>query len=424
MAENLRLLYVALTRAVHRCYLFWGPINGAETSAPAYLLHQGFPAAENSGGSVTGINDLMKKVADRFPGLSDHEILTDLHNLASAADGTIRITTSGKLPGNYLPDSKDPAVVLRCRQFTGDIRRDWKISSFSSLIEHRSAVSQESYDLLDEAPDRDAHPVLIPGADDLTESGDDKYNIFSFPQGAKPGTFLHELLEQADFSSKPPVPASLICEKLQYFGYETTWAPVLTEMLYNLGNVTLHKDIPDLKLSSIPLANCLHELEFYYPLSRLTTNDLKHIFCSMDLQSSADSTATFMDRQLDNLTFAPARGFMRGFIDLVFEFAGKFYLADWKSNHLGSSIGCYRRDILREPILSGYYFLQYHLYCLALHLYLEKRLPGYEYESHFGGVFYVFLRGVNQDLGPEYGIYHDLPPLSTIEMLGAKHPAE
>jgi len=424
MAENLRLLYVALTRAVHRCYLFWGPINGAETSAPAYLLHQNFPAAENPGDAGTGINELMKKVADRFPGLSDHEILTDLQNLASAADGSIRITTGEKLPGNYLSDSKDLAVVLRHRHFTGDIRRDWKISSFSSLIKHRSALSQESDDLLDETPDRDAYPVLVPGPEDVTESADDKYDIFSFPQGAKPGTFLHELLEQADFSSKPPVPEPLICEKLQYFGYETTWAPILIEMLYNLGNVSLHKDIPDLKLSSIPLENCLHELEFYYPLSSLTTNDLKHIFCSMDLKISAGATAKLMDRQLDNLTFAPARGYMRGFIDLVFEFAGKFYLADWKSNHLGSSIGSYHRYILPEPILSNYYFLQYHLYCLALHLYLGKRLPDYEYESHFGGVFYVFLRGVNQDLGPEYGIYHDLPPLSTIEMLGAKLLAE
>ncbi|MDH3331323.1 MAG: hypothetical protein OEL68_03275, partial [Desulfobulbaceae bacterium] len=92
----------------------------------------------------------------------------------------------------------------------------------------------------------------------------------------------------------------------------------------------------------------------------------------------------------------------------------------WKSNFLGFSIANYRQDKLAESMLSGFYFLQYHIYCLALHLYLQKRLPGYRYESHFGGVFYVFLRGIKQNLGPDYGIFHDLPDLSTIKTLHAK----
>jgi exodeoxyribonuclease V beta subunit len=143
---------------------------------------------------------------------------------------------------------------------------------------------------------------------------------------------------------------------------------------------------------------------------------LKEIFQAMKLPLPP-STTVFMDRQLDRLTFAPARGFMRGFIDLIFEFDNRFYLVDWKSNHLGARIENYHRDKLQDEILGNYYNLQYHLYCLALHLYLTNRLPNYDYKSHFGGVFYVFLRGIKQNLGPDYGIYHDLPSSSTIKIL-------
>jgi len=422
LAENLRLLYVALTRAVHRCYLAWGPINGAETSAPAFLLHQYCSSSEDPGLSGRGQIDLMAKAAERFSGLSDQEILADLQNLASASDSTIRIatgraSTKKELPENYIPESQKHAAKLRCRSFTGTIPADWQISSFSSLIRHRPAVSRENYALHDEAPDRDALAESPAAPEDFTELQENRYDIFTFPQGAKPGTFLHELLEQADFSLTPPVPENLICEKLRIFGYETAWHAVVAQMLDNLGRVLLHHDIPGLKLSSIPRADCLHELEFYYPLTYLTPADLKQIFCSGDLRQSVGKAAAYMDLQLDRLAFAPARGFMRGFIDLVFEFEGKFYLTDWKSNHLGSSIENYNLEKIQETMLSGYYFLQYHLYCLALHLYLGKRLPGYRYESHFGGVFYIFLRGVNQERGPDYGIYHDLPAVSTVEML-------
>ncbi|MBW2506182.1 MAG: exodeoxyribonuclease V subunit beta [Deltaproteobacteria bacterium] len=423
MAENLRLLYVALTRAVHRCYLAWGAINGAETSAPAFLLHQYPASSENSGLSDPGQIDLMAKAAERFSGLSDQKILTDLQNLAAASGSTIRIittraSTKEELPKNYIPESQKHVAKLRCRRFTGTIPADRQISSFSSLIRHRSAVSsRENHALYDEAPDRDTLAQSPAGPENLKELQENRYDIFTFPQGAKPGTLLHELLEQADFGLTPPVPENLICEKLRVFGYETAWHTVVAQMLENLGRVLLHHDIPGLKLSSIPRADCLYELEFYYPLTYLTPADLKQIFCSGDLRQSVGKATAYMDLMLDRLAFTPARGFMRGFIDLVFEFEGKFYLADWKSNHLGASIENYSLEKVKENMLSGYYFLQYHLYCLALHLYLGKRLPGYRYESHFGGVFYIFLRGVNQERGPDYGIYHDRPAVSTVEML-------
>ncbi len=420
MAENLRLLYVALTRAVHRCYFAWGPINGAETSAPAYLLHQGSSDTDDLSNRDKSQNNLMQKTAHRFLGLSDHEIHADLQKLAAAAEGTIKISKGENMPGTYPQRQKDKAAPLRHLEFTGAISHAWKISSFSSLIADRAAVMPFKQGFEDEVSDRDAGTVLRIMPEKETYLGENKFDIFSFPHGARTGTLLHEILEKADFGTAPPVSEHLIYEKLQYFNYETTWYPVIEQMLDNLCNVQLHKGIPDLKLHNIPIANCLHELEFYFPLSRLTPDDLRRIFSSEGMPGSAVEVPALMDRQLDRLTFAPARGFMRGFIDLVFEFQGKFYLVDWKSNYLGSNIEDYGRDALQQSIISGLYFLQYHIYSLALHLYLEKRLPDYRYEHCFGGVFYVFLRGVKQNLGPDYGIYHDLPAFSIIERLKAK----
>jgi exodeoxyribonuclease V beta subunit len=108
---------------------------------------------------------------------------------------------------------------------------------------------------------------------------------------------------------------------------------------------------------------------------------------------------------------------MRGFIDLVFHYRGRYYLLDWKSNHLGAGFEHYTRERLNRVVRDGPYFLQYHIYSLALHLFLAGRLPNYSYNRHFGGVFYLFLRGVCPSHGPENGIYYDRPDRSLIEEL-------
>ncbi|MBU4068123.1 MAG: hypothetical protein KKH17_07515, partial [Proteobacteria bacterium] len=90
----------------------------------------------------------------------------------------------------------------------------------------------------------------------------------------------------------------------------------------------------------------------------------------------------------------------------------------WKSNFLGASIKDYARDLLKETIRSNYYNLQYYIYTLALHQYLRWRMPKYSYENDFGGVFYVFIRGVDRNLGPEFGVFNDVPESRFIEKLG------
>ena len=111
---------------------------------------------------------------------------------------------------------------------------------------------------------------------------------------------------------------------------------------------------------------------------------------------------------------------MRGFIDLVFCSGGRFYLVDWKSNHLGNQVADYGPTALARVMQDNYYVLQYHLYCLALHLYLGARLPDYRYDRHFGGLYYFFLRGIDPAVGPEYGLYRDRPPEQLIAGLAAR----
>jgi exodeoxyribonuclease V beta subunit len=108
---------------------------------------------------------------------------------------------------------------------------------------------------------------------------------------------------------------------------------------------------------------------------------------------------------------------MKGYIDMVFHEKGRYYLVDWKSNLLGTRVEDYSKDTLNTVMSNDFYILQYHLYTLALYQYLWVQLPGFDYEKDFGGVFYIFIRGVDPDHGPEFGIYKDYPSPDLIRAL-------
>jgi exodeoxyribonuclease V beta subunit len=417
LSENLRLLYVAVTRAVHRCYLAWGPIKGTETSAPAYLLHQGPEdpvVKQKKAAAHDSEENLIHQTMTRFLQLSDNDFKADLKALADNSEGTISIVPVTEAPSPKAYDTEKETRRLKPRKFSGTVAADWRITSFSSLTTLK-AIDEEIISEPDtETPGQD-DSAINPLPNEVHSVGKalpDQSDILFFPHGARAGTMLHQLLEQVDFSSVDKIAPDLLEQKLKSFGYDPGWQPAIAEMLTNLSRVPLHSDIPGLTLSDVPPASCLHELEFYFPLSRTTPADLKKAF-GKDMSSVINNS--IFERQLDRLIFSPVRGFMKGFIDLVFEYQGKFYLADWKSNYLGSLAEDYNKERIIRAMNSGYYFLQYHLYCLALHLYLKSRLPEYDHETHFGGAFCIFLRGVRQNLGPNYGIYYDLPEPALIQ---------
>ena len=120
----------------------------------------------------------------------------------------------------------------------------------------------------------------------------------------------------------------------------------------------------------------------------------------------------------DNLLFAPAKGFMKGYMDMVFHHEGRFFLVDWKSNYLGSRMEDYGKASLYEIMEKESYILQYHLYVLALHQFLRLKNMSYNYNDSFGGIFYIFIRGVDDSKSPGSGIYYDLPDIALINRLG------
>ena len=167
---------------------------------------------------------------------------------------------------------------------------------------------------------------------------------------------------------------------------------------------------PGMRLAAIPKHERLSEVEFTYPLAHLTPASVAKVV------DKCANLASNVRTRMGNLCFDPVEGFMRGFIDLLFRFKDRYYLVDWKSNWLGSRPADYGPEGMRRAMLEHNYYLQYHLYALAADLFLERRLPAYNYQTHFGGIYYIFLRGIDPK-EPSRGIFRDRPAAETIKSL-------
>ncbi|MBI5062210.1 MAG: UvrD-helicase domain-containing protein, partial [Desulfatitalea sp.] len=348
LAENLRLMYVALTRARQRCYLVWGCIKGSELSAPAYLLH----GPQAAGGSGDWTHPLQSTMA----AMTDARLIAELQALADSSEGTIALSAlpeGGRL--QYRPRMTDTGAVSH-RRFERRLSRPWRIASFSSMI---AALPPEADG---DVPDRDGavRPVDI----DLLLPGD-VGDLFAFPKGAKAGIFFHDLLEHWDFSTHPSAQNNpLVAAKLQAHGFEAHWQRAVEAMLARLGQAPLPVGEGESRfcLAQVPADLRINEMEFYFPLQSITGEKLKQCFKEM----GGAFFEEIASRPLERLTFAPMEGFLKGYIDTLFEYNGRFYLLDWKSNHLGNAWADYASPRLAGAMAEEYYFLQYHLYALAL----------------------------------------------------------
>ena len=164
-------------------------------------------------------------------------------------------------------------------------------------------------------------------------------------------------------------------------------------------------DDAGLALRELSQQQRLNEIEFDFSTASV---DVGRLNCLLDEAAGQALTALEMDS---------FQGMVNGIIDLVFEYQGKYYIADYKSNFLGGQFSDYRPSGLEKAVLERRYDLQYLLYTLALHRYLGQRLQDYEYQLHMGGVYYLFLRGMRPPSGPDRGVYFDLPDRSLIEAL-------
>lgn len=351
--ESLRMMYVALTRARNLCYVYAGDIKDFDESPLARVI--GAPPAraplemlaEKSGGDI------------------------GLTVIDQEADESVEIPRAA-------PES---AGNVRARSFDGSIPQTRMIASFSALIETEN-----------EDEEIDAVEFNDPDPADATFAA-----LARFDHGVRTGLFWHDLLQHLDFQSPGSI-APLVLEKLASHGFGSAQADIVSAQARNLLVAPLDRE---LKLGRISVAERISEAEFSFPIASLEPGKLRAAFARHGLDADYSGS-------LGRLNFRPVEGFMRGFIDLVFRFEGRFYIVDWKSNWLGNSPSDYDHAGLRASIQRHYYFLQYHLYTVAADLFLRGRIPGYDYEKHFGGVFYIFLRGVDP-ASPGRGIFQDRP---------------
>lgn len=367
-AEELRLLYVAVTRAMNRSYIYL-PEEKSEKSSLEQLFQ---PSGESS--------------------LAD-----EVTEFARSSNGSVTASFAELSQSRRAEDKVSLNATLKSRIFAGKISKVAMTASFSGLN-----TTPTEFDEVTPDPSGDVIAIIEPARND-----DSDLSIFTFDRGRRTGDFFHDVLEHMDFQNLDGL-SELLEPRLGLHGFaRTSHRQAIDQILRQLVDVELE---PGLRLRDISRRERLSEVEFYYPLAHLTPTVFAKMF------GKWGATAADIRARMGGLRFDPVEGFMRGFIDLLFRFKDRFYLVDWKSNWLGSQPGDYGIEGMRRGMLEHNYFLQYHLYTLAADLFLEKRVPGYSYQTHFGGVFYVFLRGIDPK-DPSRGIFRDRPAAKAVKDL-------
>jgi len=420
-AENLRLLYVALTRAKHQCTVVWGNVNDAKTSALGYLLHQG-------AGDEATLGDLFTATTARIEGLDDAGMRADLEALVADAQGTLAVEMLSLAPGAIYAPIAQALPDLEFRPISRTLESFWRTSSFSGLIAGGDAAEAK----VDDGRDRDGGITDDPAVEiaAITPSAAEaEVLLHAFPMGARPGEMLHKVFEDIDFAAPEAEIAAAAAASLERFQVAPAeeWKDRLARAVREALETPLRAPgaAADtvFTLRGVPKEKRLNELEFIFPVGntrsapelRLTAKALGDVF---ERHARFPVPAGYA-AALQRLSFAPLEGFLRGFIDLVFEQDGRYYVVDYKSNHLGPAPADYGESALTEAMAHHHYFLQYHLYVVAVHRYLATRIAGYEYDAHFGGVFYLFVRGMAPERGENAGVFADRPSLALVLALSA-----
>ncbi len=388
LGEDIRKLYVALTRARFATWVGAAALENWQQSGLGYLI---------AGEGQSGISQCLGRLAEGRPEI-----------------------TVGPLPepddqhySEQAPEALGPAL-----KSTREAREDWWIASYSSI--EYTGMAGTGIAFTGEVEDAQTQNLLEESgqeADDESAPMAAHRNHHNFPKGAGPGTFLHELLEwctQHGFQRVLDNPALLREQLTRRCGTRgwSDWVEPLEQWLLALIAQPLRLDRSGTE--SVSLANLTSlrpELEFWFESRNVSIAKLDQLV--------QHNTLNDADRpQAEESRF---NGMLKGFIDLVFEHNGQYYVLDYKSNTLGEEDSAYTDQAMGDAILDKRYDLQYVLYLLALHRLLKARLPGYDYDRHIGGAVYLFLRGVHSRSG---GVFTDKPPRSLIEQLDALFDGE
>jgi len=380
LAENIRLMYVALTRARNRCYISVGPHEAIPSRTSA--LHFAFMGAKST---------LVCKKMESF------ESYLNIIRSFVAANAKLAVCRSF-IPEQRLPlEPSAAAVATRALTLSRQLsaRPDWFVTSYSSI---KKGATPESA-LLDDAPETDKAPEENPlDHDQLAESRAMFTSIFDFPKGAQAGTFMHRLFEDLDFPRLETDAEPMVNKYLAEDGYDTRWTDVITDMLRN--SISKKLTGSGARLVDKSSAHTIDEMEFFFALEH----------------AGADAIMNIMRGKVSDKDLL-SRGFMTGFIDLLFEHKGRYYILDYKSDMIGSTFEDYQTERLSETMHERGYVFQYHIYLVALMRFLKQKMGNaFDYDTHIGGAYYLFLRGIHE--GSEHdGIYFDNPDRTIIENL-------
>ena len=297
--------------------------------------------------------------------------------------------------GDTDPDNDAPPPPPPIPEIDND---SWRIHSYTG-VSRQLRKQEDDNDLMIAAGYGDD--------DDVTQTTlEQQPDRFAFPRGPQVGIVLHSLLEGLDFTASEDIIRDRCARYLKRLGItsqEEHWLDVLSDWMSDV----IQTPLPDIdgtfRLSNVSLEDRISELEFHFPLR------------------TSESFLDLLREQGYLVAVAPERnvildGMMTGIIDLVLRVNGRYYIIDYKSNYLGDGFRQYSGDSLDEAVQDHHYDLQYLIYSVALHRFLRSRLPDYDYDVSFGGVLYLFLRGMQGTSG-DTGIYRDNPPKSLIIQL-------
>jgi exodeoxyribonuclease V beta subunit len=400
--EELRLLYVALTRAMCQVVMTWAPSGQAAGSPLHRLLLGRTPGDPRPAARAKVPEDGAALARLRAWGWPD-EI---------AVEPVSTVATSRWEPAG------EPPPPLAAARFTRGLDTAWRRTSYSALtssVHEAPRVTSEP-----EQPERTDEPAEPPPVD-LTLGGPPS-TMNGLPAGAAFGTLVHEVLEVVD-TSAGDLPAELLRASRQAVARRLA-AVDPVELAGALEPVLRTPIAGSLTLADVAPADRLAEMDFELPLAGgddVTTSQARLRDVAQLLREhlpADDPLAPYADL-LDTVDAPPLRGYLSGSIDAVLRLAGPSYVVvDYKTNRLGRgnlTALHYTREAMAAEMLRAHYPLQALLYSVALHRYLRWRQPGYDPAAHLSGVQYLFVRGmVGPATPPGCGVFDWRPPASLV----------
>lgn len=379
LGEDLRKAYVALTRARYHTWLGLGAVKEGSASAIAYL---------------TGMNGSAAPV--------------DAIRAFIAGEGCFKLIAPPEISDASHEAENTQHASHPARRPVRAARESWWVSSYSGLhIEgHASAALPGNTDDSPQAENlRERELDLLPPGASRAVPIKPMHRFF---KGAEAGTFLHELMEWVaanGFSASGAQAETLrdtIARRCRVRGWDG-WVDPLFEWIAQMVSTPLPiGGGQTLQLGALEQTRA--EMEFWFEASHVKLAGLDAVVIAHTLGGMSRSA----------LAGEMLNGMLKGFIDLVFEHEGRYYVADYKSNWLGPSDEDYSADNMKAAICAHRYDLQYVIYLFALHRLLRSRLPDYDYDRHIGGALYLFVRGLQS---ASAGVHFERPPKLLMEHL-------